>query len=61
MIGGDESLWASISGMEREEAAEKFLEQACPLIKRTDNRCEARKRKVEKAYEKCVEEFTEQG
>ena len=56
--------------MDREQAAQEFLDEICPLLKRTDYRCDVtpyiwqqnlEKRTVDEAYKQCVDDFLDEG
>ena len=57
ILGGDmytKDKWFNLYGMNRDDAANLFLGEACPLVSKTDGTCNPNKETIDREYNSCI-------
>ena len=57
ILGGDiytKDKWFNLHGMNRDDAANLFLGEACPLVSETDGTCNPNKETIDREYNSCI-------
>ena len=64
ILGGDiytKDKWFNLHGMNRDDAAKLFLDEACPLVSETDGTCDPNKETIDQEYSGCIEMYETAG
>jgi hypothetical protein len=64
ILGGDiytKDKWFNLHGMNRDDAANLFLGEACPLVSETDGTCNPNKETIDREYDSCIEMYETAG